>query len=86
MACSKDLLGKVSETEAKRVLTRKKVWREKGGRIWSGQMDGCMDGWEEVLELQAPAGSAAASVLGGKGIKALHINTIMKEKKKKVEQ
>lgn len=45
-----------------------------------------MHGWQEVLELQALAASAAAGVLGGEGIKALHINTIMKEKKKKVKQ
>lgn len=38
---------------------------EGGGRVRSGQMDGCTDGWEEVLGLQALAGSAAASVLGG---------------------
>lgn len=48
-------------------------------------MDRWMDGWQEVLlELQALAASAAAAgALGGEGIKALHINTIMKEKKKK---
>lgn len=49
-------------------------------------MDGWMYGRQEVLELQALAASAAAGVLGGEGMKALHINTITKEKKKKVKQ
>lgn len=45
-------------------------------------MDGWMYGWKEVLEHQHTR-EALLCVLGGVGMKALPINTITKEEKKK---
>lgn len=45
-------------------------------------MDGWMYGWKEVPELQH-AREALLCVPGGVGMKALPINTITKEEKKK---
>lgn len=63
--------------------------RGKRGRVASGQMDGCMDGkkcWSSRRSQPLLLLLLLGVSLGGEGIKALHINTIMKGKKKKVKQ